>query len=196
MLQLPANRTGRVLDGNRHCHGDGDFPSFFRQRGFSMDTPLQAYVQDHLAGAKFGIRLIDRISRQHPRTPLGDFTAELSEEVLGDLKQLQKVASVIEARPLPILKELTAVLFEKLSQIKLGKERSSGAGTLLSLETLYLGIRGKASLWRALSIAKVMNPQLRPFHFVELESKAISQYQAVEWWRQRWAFSVLTASAS
>ena len=51
---------------------------------------------------------------------------------------------------------------------------------LEGLETLALGIQGKAALWRALGVIAPENPRLSSFQYSSLEARAQAQYDQVE----------------
>jgi hypothetical protein len=80
------------------------------------------------------------------------------------------------------VRQAAAWLTEKLVQAKLRLDEP-GSGelqTLEALETLALGIQGKAALWRALAVASVHAPQVRHLDFATLEKRAQNQYHRVD----------------
>jgi hypothetical protein len=61
---------------------------------------------------------------------------------------------------------------------------------LEALETLALGIQGKAGLWRALAAVHV--PQARPLDLAALEQRALKQFERVEAMRLQSARAALS----
>jgi hypothetical protein len=66
-----------------------------------------------------------------------------------------------------------------------GLPRSDDPGSgefqmLEALETLALGIQGKAALWRALAAASGRLPEVQQLDFAALEERARNQFQRVD----------------
>jgi len=80
------------------------------------------------------------------------------------------------------VKQATTWMAERLSRIKL-TGLSSGErelGLFLSLETLSLGVEGKASLWRALKVVEDRYPALDASELDILIARAEAQRQMIE----------------
>lgn len=71
--------------------------------------------------------------------------------------------------------------------MKLRRQNQNELGTFETLETLALGIMGKAKLWQALQIAASIDRRLAGLDFARLEQRAIAQHDAVEAYRRRLA---------
>jgi hypothetical protein len=115
---------------------------------------LGIYLNDHLAGSTTAIEMLRYAARQHAGTELGRFLAGLGGEIEEDrtvLREMMAAAGVSEQRH----KLVAAWLLEKVRRLKLNGEllRRSPLSTLVELETLTLGIHGKAQGWRALQAA-------------------------------------------
>ncbi|MGI5506939.1 SRPBCC family protein [Lentzea sp. CA-135723] len=111
-----------------------------------MNTELLGiYLNDHLAGAAAGTELARRVSRTHPELRV------LADDIEADRKELLDVmrAAGVESRP---HKEALGWLTEKAGRLKLNGRLlgRSPLSDVLELETLRVGIEGKAALWRTL----------------------------------------------
>jgi hypothetical protein len=140
--------------------------------------PIDIYLNDHLAGATGACELMERLAGQHSGTPLG----ETLEQVLGQLQQdrstLMDIMAKLGVEPDPI-KQATAMIAEMASRFKLGGG-SGDVGRLLALETLSLGIEGKACLWSALGQVADQYGALSSFDFDELLGRAERQRATLE----------------
>jgi hypothetical protein len=144
-----------------------------------MQDPLATYLHDHLAGASFAIDLIKSIEEQYSGQPLGTFAATLLGEIREDQLALQGLADRVGDTDMD-LKEAAAWLAGKLSHFKLRRDLAGELGTFEALETLALGILGKLSLWRALSLLSGQDPRLSGVDFERLAEQAHSQHDRVE----------------
>ena len=144
-----------------------------------MQDPLATYLHDHLAGSTFAVDLIQNLEEQYAGRPLGDLAGTLLVEIQKDQEILQGLADRVGDRDIG-LKEATAWIAEKLSHFKLRRDLAGELGTFEALETLALGILGKISLWRALSVLAQNDFRLAGIDFVQLIAKAQSQHDRVE----------------
>ena len=112
-----------------------------------MSDALATYLHDHFAGSNFAVELLEFLRDQHAGQRLGDAAAGILAEVEEDRKVLQGIIGRV-GNGVPILKEASAWIGEKLSELKL---RQGAFGTFEALEGLALGILGKVALWRALA---------------------------------------------
>src|ERR1039458_4658281 len=104
-----------------------------------MSDPLASYLHDHLAGSAFAIELLGSLRDQHGDTDLGGFAAAVLADVKEDQQVLQTIVDRVGKSHID-LKQATAWLAEKASQLKLREDDTGGLGTLEALETLTLGI--------------------------------------------------------
>jgi hypothetical protein len=144
-----------------------------------MSQALATYLHDHLAGSHFAIDLVEHLRDQHAGEPLGYFATTLLVDIQEDQKVLQSVIDRV-GKDVPVLKEATAWLSEKFSQLKLRRGAADGLGAVEALETLALGILGKRSLWRALKVVGETDVNLREIDFDHLIERAESQHNSVE----------------
>ena len=158
-----------------------------------MSEPLATYLHDHFAGSTFAVNLLKTLRDQHSGEPLERFAASLLVEVEEDREVLLGIIDRVGERP-PALKEVTAWLSQKLSQIKLRSDTAGELGTFEALETLSLGILGKLALWRALAVIAKAVPQMGEVDFNDLASRAEAQHGRVEERRLQTASTALVTA--
>jgi len=141
-----------------------------------MSDSLAVYLHDHLAGSSFAVELLEFLRDQHAGQRLGDSAAAILAEVEEDRKVLQEIIGRV-GNHVPILKEASAWVGEKLSELKL---RQGAFGTFEAVEALALGIQGKLALWRALAIIAETDSRLRGVDFNQLAARAESQHSLAE----------------
>ena len=157
-----------------------------------MSDPLATYLHDHLAGSTFAIELLESLRDRHSKTDLGGFAAA----VLADVKEDQQVLQTIVDRVGKSgadLKQATAWLAEKASELKLRRDDPGGLGTLQALETLTLGITGKLGLWRVLAVVAETDDRVHGADFDKLIAHAQKQHSRVEQRRIERAHSAFKA---
>jgi hypothetical protein len=121
------------------------------------------YLQDHFAGARVGLELARRLAAKNT----GGEIETLVQEIEIDRILLKQVMEILDVEFGPV-KQASAWLGGKFVQLRptaVGRNGSS-LGRLLELESLSLGVEGKALLWQALIELKDLIPRLGP---VELE---------------------------
>ncbi|MFI6095457.1 SRPBCC family protein [Lentzea sp. NPDC051213] len=151
-----------------------------------MNTELLGiYLNDHLAGAIAGTELARRISRTHPELRI------LADDVEADRKELLAVmqASGVEPRQ---HKAAIGWLTEKAGRLKfngrlLGR---SPLSDVLELETMRMGIEGKAAMWRTLQSL----PGIDAERMDRLLQRAESQAVLVDQYRLHLAPKAFTAA--
>lgn len=119
------------------------------------ESLLALYVNDHLAGATAGVELcrhLSEVERSGPQA-IGAVLARLAEEIDQDRSALLDIMDQLSI-PARHYKVGAGWLSEKLARLvphgsALGRTRLN---TLVELETLRLGVEGKACLWRALAV--------------------------------------------
>ena len=137
-------------------------------------------MNDHLAGATLGVELARRTAgsnRDDER--FGPPLARICEEIEADRTTLEEVMEALEISR-DRVKPCGAWIAEKLGRLKPnGQLRGySPLSRLVELEGLYLGISGKARLWKALeSTLGERSPQ---FDFAALGERADRQRTEVE----------------
>ena len=143
------------------------------------DEHLATYLNDHLAGSVLAVDLLERL--EVADTDMTDSLAALRNDIEADRRELQALMSrlgIVESRS----RKVSGWLAEKLTQLKLRvDDRAGGSLWLLeSLEAVALGIDGKLALWRALSAAADVAPELQSADYQRLARRAEEQRQRIE----------------
>jgi hypothetical protein len=138
---------------------------------------LVAYLRDHLGGADAAIHVVRRLAATHEGTADGRLFRQLAEEFEQDRATVQALIAQLGASarsPKRVAGRASAAL--------LGFTAGGTPGQLSllrTLEALAIGIQGKRCMWRALQTLDTARStaQINP---VELEAKALRQWEAVE----------------
>jgi hypothetical protein len=145
------------------------------------DRAIDVYLNDHLAGAMLGSDLAEQIRQRHEGSPLGELMGSIAPEIEADRQQLVDLMERMDVSRNPI-KQATGWLAEKTARLKF-----SGIGSgepdqsaFMALETLMLGVEGKASLWRALKEIRSQYPALTSTDLEHLLMRAERQRDALE----------------
>jgi hypothetical protein len=145
-----------------------------------VTDPLGIYLQDHLAGATFGLELAERCRRNNEGTPFGGELRALSAEIRGDRETLTDVMQELGARP-SRPKVWAAWAFEKVQRLKPNGHLVgyTPLGRVEELESLAIGIAGKRALWQLLEqLADAGLPTSRDYG--ALAQRADTQLRRVE----------------
>ena len=157
-------------------------------KGKSPTVPahlLPIYLNDHFAGATFGVQLARRASRRNAGTELGTFLADsLLPEIVDDRRTLRMLMGRLGLRP-SRGKVAAASFTEKVSRLKPNGElrRYSPLSRLVELEGLAAGIEGKRALWLALCEVRDRDRRLADVDFSGLAQRAQSQRDRLEQFR-------------
>jgi hypothetical protein len=142
---------------------------------------LETYLNDHLAAAAAAVDLVERTRAANEGTPLDPFLENLGREIEADRETLQQVMERLGVgRSAP--KQVAGKVTETLSRLRLSPRVTGSAAVtrLMELETLSLGIEGKAGLWRSLGQVADARPELAGFDLAELVGRAVSQRASLE----------------
>jgi hypothetical protein len=147
----------------------------------TMDRRLLGiYLNDHLAGATLGVELARRARASNADDPrFGEPLARVCSEIEVDRRTLEELMSRNGIRR-GKLKPAAAWTAEKLGRLKLnGQLRGySPLSRVLELESLLLGIHGKARMW---GVLRTIEGQLAgDFDFEHLTHRADGQRKTVE----------------
>ncbi|MBD3011301.1 MULTISPECIES: hypothetical protein [unclassified Streptomyces] len=137
---------------------------------------LGIYLNDHLAGATAGMELARRTAREHRQSPLGGDLEDVAAQIMEDREALLTVMADLEV-PVRRYKVYGGWLGEKAGRLKPNGRlrRRSGLSTVLELESLRIGVEGKALLWHGLLAAADEDPRLDPDRLTELLNRARRQ---------------------
>ena len=145
------------------------------------DKAMQVYLNDHLAGAMFGSDLARQIESQSEEATLGAAIAEVAMQIEEDQRTLSDLMERLGVSKNPV-KQATTWLAEKLSRVKLSGASSGDGdvGLFMALETLSLGVEGKASLWRMLRDVHEVYQELDASELDVLIARAQAQREVLE----------------
>jgi hypothetical protein len=158
-----------------------------------MTDCLAHYLNDHLAGARFALELLERLQTAYSTEPLGELAEKLLADIGQDRDMLQKLADEVGTGG-STWKDATSWLAEKASRLKLQLKSDSDLGTFEAVETLALGVLGKIKLWQALSAIAASDGRWGQLDFDRLIARAQQQHDALEECRVQMAKAVLGGS--
>lgn len=159
-----------------------------------MKDPLHIYLNDHLAGATAGVELVRTAAENHDGD-LGEFFTELADGISADFNTLTSLIDQLNAHASGA-KEAFAKVGAEISASKFSGESidDPAFGTFLTLETLSIGVEGKACMWKALKVVEGDYRELSALDIDALIEKAQSQRDAIEGKRLEVAAGALSAS--
>jgi hypothetical protein len=127
------------------------------------------------------IELLKHLRELAKDTERERFFASLQSEVEEDQQVLKDLLGEVGGRE-SRTRKAAAWLTEKVGEVKLKLDDPGGGELRLleALETLELGILGKLALWRGLSVAAELVPEVRTLDLKTLEQRAQDQHDRVE----------------
>jgi hypothetical protein len=145
------------------------------------DKPLDVYLNDHLAGAMFGSDLAQQLAERTDGTPFGEAMRTLAADIESDRETLKELMERLGTSRNPV-KQAATYVAEKMSRVKLSglSAGEDELGLLLALETLSLGVEGKASMWTVLREVGSRYPALAGADFDALLGRARRQREVLE----------------
>jgi len=157
-------------------------------------STLSSYLNDHLAGSRAAVELVESIQGEHEGTPLGDLMGRLGTDIQTDRDTLQGIMTRLGVEPSSV-KQAAGWMLERLSRLRFSERATGSAATslLMQLETLSLGIEGKRLLWKALQHLTQAGPGSSGVDFDLLIARAESQRQQIEPFRLEAAAAGLSA---
>jgi hypothetical protein len=144
------------------------------------DKAMDVYLNDHLGGSMLGSDLATHL-KDNADGPLGDVMIPLSLQIEEDRKTLIDLMERMGTSRNPV-KQVTAWIAEKASWAKFSglPAGDRDTGLFMALESLSLGVEGKASLWRALKEVQDRYEALQEADLDLLIERAESQRQTLE----------------
>lgn len=158
------------------------------------DQAMDVYLNDHLGGATLGCDLAEQIGDHAEGTPLADVIATLHAQIEEDRETLADLMERMGVTRNPV-KQATGWLAEKASRVKFSGLSSGDRdhGVFMALESLALGVQGKAGMWRALREVRADHESLAGVDLDALVERADEQYVRLE--RERLAAGTRALSA-
>jgi hypothetical protein len=162
--------------------------------GRMADTPLLTYLNDHVAGSRSALELLDYLIDHYADAETRAFFTTLRADVAAD-RQVLDDTIVRLGGTVSVLREAAGWFGDRVGRLKLMLDAPSGGGLphLEALELLGLGILGKRSLWRAVEAVAPQVPALRDLDLRRLQARAEDQYSRVEARRLNTAAQALAA---
>jgi hypothetical protein len=158
-----------------------------------MEHSLQIYIHDHLAGARFGTELLQKLKDVYADHEAGALAASILSEVQEDVETLQQIRDQVGKSTID-LKDSIGWLAERASRAKLRHDDPEGIGAFEAFEMLSLGVLGKGALWRALQTVAGSDARLIGYDYAELAERAQSQFERLEAFRLRLSIRALSDS--
>jgi hypothetical protein len=142
---------------------------------------LGIYLNDHLAGATFGVGIARRMAHQHRHSVRGADVARIAEEIAQDRETLLEIMDSLGV-PGRRYKIYGGWAAERLGRLKPNGVlyRRSGLSTFIELETLRLGVEGKTLVWRTLLVVATEAARLDESQLRSLLDRAREQIDTLE----------------
>jgi hypothetical protein len=142
---------------------------------------LSIYLNDHLAGATAGADLARRLAHTHRSSPDSAVVTRLAEEIVEDRATLIRLMKTLGIRANQ-LKVAAGWLAEKAGRLKLNGHllTRSPLSTVIEMESMRLGVEGKAAGWRTLRALAEPNHRLNHDEIDRLIDRANRQIETLE----------------
>jgi hypothetical protein len=154
---------------------------------------LIAYLRDHLSGADMAIRVVHRLGSTHRGTEVGTLFRRLSKEFEEDRSVVCTLLTQLGASARSI-KRASGFASGTLLSVTAGGEPGD-LSLLRTLEAFAIGVQGKRCLWRALQNLRAVPSTVGGMNFVELEARAVRQWEAIEERRRALVMQTFSMSA-
>ena len=156
---------------------------------------LKVYLNDHLAGATGGVRLARRLASHQSDPERTRELTTLASEVNRDRTTLRQLMRELDV---PVHRYLVtaALVGERLARLKPNGRllRKSEVRAVMELETMLLGVQGKAALWRLLRSLPEGRVRGRAELLDGLLTRAARQVDILERLRERAAVEVMAGA--
>ena len=128
-----------------------------------------------------GSDLAEQIRAQNHGSALGELMESLAPQIEQDRQTLIDLMQQLGSSKNPV-KQATAWIAEKASRAKFSGMTSGEdeLGTFMALETLTLGVRGKACMWKALKQVADQHAPIASMNLDDLIDRAHTQEDALE----------------
>jgi len=141
--------------------------------------PLVIYLNDHLAGSRSGLQLLDHIIESTKNRAAREELEGVRVDITADREVLEEIIRRVSGKP-SLVREAGGWIAEKIAELKLVVDDPSNGPLrhLEALEMLALGIEGKRALWRALATSPM--PALAGVNLPDLVRRAEDQIARVD----------------
>jgi hypothetical protein len=182
-----------AMQGRRSCCSAGDraglaaskagyrYRMDFLQAEPSPDQLLAIYLKDHLMGATAGVELFRRSAKAQSDPAHRAALSRLAAQVAEDRESLKALMTALGVT-LDVPRVVLGWVGEKVGRFKPNGTllRRSPLSDLLELETMRLGVEGKACLWKVLERLASSDERLSGFDFERLLARAEAQSAELE----------------
>jgi hypothetical protein len=139
---------------------------------------LIAYLRDHLSGSDVALRVVHRLGSTHQGHQDRTLFRRLSDEFEEDRAVVRRLLTLLGASGRSI-KRAAGYASGAVLSVTAGGEPGD-LSLLRTLEALAIGVQGKRCLWRALQNLRTVPSTVDGMTFVELEARAVRQWEAIE----------------
>jgi hypothetical protein len=167
-------------------------------RRFSASTrkrqALIAYLRDHLSGSDLALRVVQRLGSTHQGIEDGRLFRQLAQELEEDRSVVRSLLTRLGASGRS-MKRVAGYASGAVLSVTAG----GGPGDLSllrTLEALSIGVQGKRCLWRTLQHLRPVPSIVHGMDFVELEARAVRQWEAIEARRRALVVPTFSVAAS
>lgn len=164
------------------------------ERG-TLVRSLDIYLNDHYAGAVVGVELARRRTRGATNEEEARSLRELTAEIDEDRRSLRKIMASLDV-DVSLHKAWAAWIGERLTRLKANGSvlTVSPLTKLIELESLRLGVEGKASGWRSLLVVAQHDSRLDSAAIERLHERAQGQLEVLEGLRVHHATELLSGA--
>ena len=139
---------------------------------------LIAYLRDHLSGSDVASRVVHRLASTQQSGDDRRLVRRLADEFEEDRSVVRDLLAQLGASGRSI-KRAAGIASGKMLSVTAGGEPGD-LSLLRTLEALSIGVQGKRCLWRVLQNLQPAPSTIGGMDFVELEAKAVRQWDAIE----------------
>jgi len=155
---------------------------------------LVAYLRDHLAGSDVATRVVRHLASTQENREDRVLFRRLAGEFEEDRSAVRALLGRLGASGRSVKR---AVGYASGAVLSLTAGGEPGDLSLLrTLEALSIGVQGKRCMWRALQEVPRLPSGSHSMNFIELEEKAVRQWEAIEERRRRLVARTLFVSDS
>ncbi len=140
---------------------------------------LSTYLNDHLAGATAGVKLAELASEEHRGDAHGAFFGEIASEIKTDHVALVTIVDGLNVET-SATKAALAEVGSAIMKPKFTSGDDDDLNAFVTLETLSIGVEGKACMWRALKTIQDSDATLSGVNLDELLERAEDQRSRIE----------------
>jgi len=143
-----------------------------------LNSDLEIYIEDHLAGAGAAVEVIGLLLKQPKEPVLTNLLRALLVEIQEDKSTLERLAASMGMGSSAV-KDSAAWMGARVVALKT-RAGKSPFGAFEALEFLCLGIQGKLHLWRALQQSPAFGSAAGQPDFDVLIRRALEQHRKVD----------------